>query len=154
MDHETEVYDLPGWQTHLIYEEFYPNHEKDIIRHCESFCKSLFGQSAEYLDHELDNEMAFASGAVLTSKEFVERAISWFEAYDSFTVNRLLFMKPEYDLAQDLGHVHTYIDYDANMEDGTTIHFEGPGIFYMHLMYGYWSICGMDFPGFKEWAGV
>ena len=31
MDHETDMFDMPGWQTHIIYEEFYPNHEKDIL---------------------------------------------------------------------------------------------------------------------------
>jgi len=152
MDHETEVYDMPGWQTHIIYEEFYPNHEKDILRHCDSFSHSLFSQKADALKYELDREMAFASGAVLTSEEFIERAKKWFDSYDHFTLNRLMYMKPEYDLNQDLGHVHTFVDYDAYLEDGSFVHFEGPGIFYMHLEFDYWNICGMDFPGFKEWA--
>jgi len=154
MDHETDVYDMPGWQTHIIYEEFYPNHEKDIFRHCENFCESLFKQKAEALQYELDSELVFSSGAVLIRDEFIEKAKSWFEAYDSFTVNRLLYKKPEYNLEQCMGHVHLFLDYDANLEDGSSSHFEGPGIFYLHYIHDYWMICGMDFPGFKEWAGV
>jgi len=153
VNHEMDFMDMPEMITHFIYEEFHPNHEKDIVRHCESFCHQLFEKRDEYLDMELDHEMVFGNGTVMNKKQFVEKAKLWFDAYESFTVNNIGFMKPEFNLEQQLGHVHTWLDYDAKLENGSSINFSGPGIFYMHLMYGeYWGICGMDFPGFKEWA--
>ena len=155
INHEMDVMDMPDMITHYIYEEFYPNHAKDIVRRCESFCHQLFEKRDEYLDMELDNEMAFANGTVMNKEQFVAKAKLWFDSYESFTVNNIGFMKPEFNLEQQLGHVHTWFDYDAKLEDGSSINFAGPGIFYMHLAYGeYWNICGMDFPGFKEWAFV
>ena len=143
---------MPGMVCHFIYEEFYPNHEKDIIRFCESFCRNLFGKSDEYLDVELDHELVFANGVVMNNKQFVDKAKLWFDAFESFTLSQLRFMKPEFSLEQGMGHVNTWFDYDAKLEDGSSINFSGPGIFYMHFIYGFWYICGMDFPGFKEWA--
>jgi hypothetical protein len=151
MDHEMQVFGLPGMVTHIIYEEFYPNHLKDIIRRCEDFCRMLFEKS-EYLENELDHELVFATGEIMSSKELVEKANDWFDTYPSFTVNKLGFMKPEFTLEQGMGHVHFFIDYDTHTEGGNKLNFTGPGIFYVHYIYGSWFICGMDFPGFKEWA--
>ncbi len=153
INHEIDVMDIPGMVNHFIYEEFHPNHAKDIVQHCDSFCHQLFDKRDEYLDHELDDEMAFPNNVIMSKKQFVEKAKLWFDAYKKFSVNQIGFMKPEFDLEQQLGHVNTWFDYDAILEDDSIINFSGPGIFYMHLVYGeYWCIYGMDFPGFKEWA--
>jgi hypothetical protein len=143
---------VPGMVTHIIYEEYYPNHYKDIIRSVENFCKMLFDRSDEYLSMELDFELVFSSGQTMHKKEFIEKAKRWFASYRSFTINKLGFMKPEFTIEHGMGHVNAYLDYDAMQEDGAIVNFEGPSIFYMHFLGGYWFICGMDFPGFKEWA--
>jgi len=143
---------VPGMVTHLIYEEYYPNHYKDIIRHCESFAERLFDRKEEYLDSELDDGLVFSTGQIMSKEEFVEKAKAWFANHISFTLTDLRFMKPEFSLEQQMGHVHTWLEYDAMGLDGSITNFKGPGIFYMHYLFDYWHICGMDFPGFKEWA--
>jgi hypothetical protein len=155
MDKEIELIDLPGgFATHLIYEEYHPNHEKDIMRSIDKFSHTLFEKKAENMPYELDNELVFSSGEIMTSKEFIEKATAWFDSIGSITVNRMGFMKPEFNLEQQMGHVHFFVDYDVMNLDGTFQNYSGPGIFYVHFMFGGWFVCGMSYPGFSEWSGV
>ncbi len=152
INHEMDVMDIPGMVNHFIYEEFYPNHAKDIFRQCDSFLIQLFDKKDENLDMKLDRGLVFANGTIMDETEFIEKAKRWFDSYECFRVNKLAYMAPVFDLEQEMGHIDAWFDYDCVLQDGSFTNFSGPGIVYVHYIYGSWLICGMDFPGFKEWA--
>jgi len=150
-DHETTFMPMPGMTTHYDYEEFHPNHRKDIQRRAEDFLSEWFKQSIDERCWELADQFILPDRQILTKAEVVAQIKRIFEAYTSFTDEKYKIIDVGFQLDEysGVGHAEGVVKYDAILENGETVRIGGPFKLYMTLETGWWSIFHMIFPGFK-----
>jgi hypothetical protein len=150
-DHESNLPPMAGMTTHFDYEEFHPNHEKDIERRAQDFLAKWFKQSFNEHSWELADNFILPDRKILTKAQVLAQLKNIFEAYIEFTDEKYAFKDVGFQLDGDtgLGHAEGIVIYKAVLENGETIDFKGPFKFYMSLEFGSWSIFHIIFPGFE-----
>jgi len=138
-----------GW--HFIYEEFYPNDKVDIEKNTHEFLKHWFTRDFDEYSSELAYHFITADGNEIDRKVFFEKLNMFFESFtafknDGYNIDEIKFEL--YDKESGMGHAEGKLKYDAIMENGEMIHYEGPYKLYMHREDKYWSIMYFVMPGF------
>ena len=138
-----------GW--HFIYEEFYPNDKVDIEKNTHEFLKHWFTRDFNEYSSELAYHFITADGNEIDRKVFFEKLNMFFESFtafknDGYNIDEIKFEL--YDKESGMGHAEGKLKYDAIMENGEMIHYEGPYKLYMHREDKYWSIMYFVMPGF------
>lgn len=152
-DHEIEkdrVFGIGGG-THFIYEEFYPNNRADIEKNTHEFLLHWFSRKFDEFSSELDHEFIQPGGVVLKRDELLEKIQVFFDAFedfrnDGYNINEIKFEFPGPDLG--VGHAAGMLKYDAVLENGEMIHYEGPYQLYMSCRHKWWSVMYFVMPGF------
>ncbi|MEK6783817.1 MAG: hypothetical protein AABY93_19115 [Bacteroidota bacterium] len=152
-DHETDN-SMPGMTTHFIYEEFHADHDLDIRNRSDDFLRDWFRKEFNEFSSELGHQFILANGQTLTREETLAKIQNLFESYTSFincqvAMNEVKFQWND-ETQTGMGHAEGGVRYDAVLETGETIHFEGPFKLYLSNEDGWWSIFYFIFPGF-EW---
>ncbi len=150
-DHETTFAPMPGMTTHFDYEEFHPNHKKDIERRAEEFLTEWFKRSLNEQSWELASEFILPDRKILSKAEVVAQMKRIFDAYTAFTDEKYKIIESGFQLDENmgLGHAEGVVKYDAILENGESVRIGGPFKLYMTLEGEWWSIFHIVFPGFK-----
>ena len=150
-DHETTFLPMPGMTTHFDYEEFHPNHKKDIERRALEFLSGWFKQSLDEKSWELSAHFVLPDRKILSKSEVAEQLVRIFDAYTAFTNEEYIIKDVSFQLRDEggLGHAEGLVKYNAVLENGEVIHIGGPFKLYMELESGWWSIFHIVFPGFE-----
>jgi hypothetical protein len=141
---------------HFIYEEYHPNHEADIKEACHKFLQHWFSRKFDEYSTELASEFTHPSGVNLTEAEMMHKIQLFFDAFPVFKDDGYNIDETGFELSGDdedqggFGFAEGMLKYDAVMENGEGIHFEGPYKLYMSLSYGIWQIFYFVMPGF-DW---
>ena len=152
-DIKVESNPVAGMDSHFIYEEFHPNHKADIIKRThtflQNFCKRHFN---EYCT-ELSWHCITADGVQLTREDVVSKINIFFEAFEEFTADAYNIDESSFELqkadSRGMGFAEGILKYDAMMDNGEVIHYEGPYKLYMQMEDNWWSIFYFVVPGFK-----
>jgi hypothetical protein len=152
-EHETDDLQLPGMTKNFAYEEFHPNHNADIEECARMFLEHWFKQNFDEHSWEL-NDPFILSDATTISKDIVLKKVNYFfESFSSFSNCQFTDVETGFEWDEEekrgIGHAEGGVKYDAIMENGETIHFEGPFKLYMSKEDYYWSIFYFVFPGFQ-----
>ncbi len=150
-DHETTFAPMPGMTTHFDYEEFHPNHKKDIERRAEEFLSGWFKRSLNEKSWELADQFILPDRKILSKAEVATQMKRIFDAYTDFTDEKYKIIESGFELDgyTGLGHAGGAVKYEAVLENGGSVHIGGPFKLYMTLESGWWSIFHIVFPGFK-----
>ena len=152
-DHETDN-SMPGMTMHFIYEEFHADHDLDIRSRTDDFLRDWFRKEFNEFSSELGYQFILPNGQTLTREEMLTKIQNLFDCYTSFTNCQVAMREVKfqwYDETQTgMGHAEGGVRYDAVLESGETVHFEGPFKLYLSNEDGWWSVCYFVFPGF-EW---
>ena len=150
-DHETTFAPMPGMTTNFDYEEFHPNHKKDIERRAEEFLSGWFKQSLDEKSWELASQFILPDRKILSKAEVAAQVRRIFDAYTSFTGEKYKIIDIGFELEEytGIGHAGGVVKYDAVLENGERVSIGGPFKLYMALEGGWWSIFHIVFPGFK-----
>ena len=152
-DHETDS-SMPGMTKHFIYEEFHPDHELDIQNRSDDFLRDWFRKEFNEFSSELGYQFILANGQTLTREETLTKIQNLFDCYTSFTNCQMALREIKFQWNDEtqtgMGHAEGGVRYDAVLESGETVHFEGPFKLYLSNEGGWWSIFYFVFPGF-EW---
>jgi len=150
-EHETTFMPMPGMTTCFDYEEFHPNHKKDIQNRAEEFIEQWVKQSIDEKCWELGDPFILPDRKLLSKKEVVARIQTIFDAYISFHDEMHKFIDVGFQLDENggIGHAEGVVKYTATLENGETTTIGGPFKLYMTNEYGWWSIFHIVFPGFK-----
>lgn len=151
--HEIEKESMFGGAWHFSYEEFYPNDKAEIERNTHEFLKHWFQRDFNEYSSELAYDFITADGKQLDREAFFVKLNMFFEAFtafknDGYTIDEIKFEL--YDKENGMGHAEGMLKYDAVIENGEIIHYEGPYKLYMQREDKYWSIMYFVMPGF-EW---
>jgi hypothetical protein len=150
-DHETTFMPMPGMTTHFNYEEFHPNHKKDIESRALEFLSEWFKQSFNERSWELADHFILPDRKILSKSEVVIQLKRIFDAYTAFTDEKYIIKDIGFQLEEGtgLGHAEGMVKYNAVLENGEKITIGGPFKLYMTFEGGWWSIFHIIFPGFE-----
>jgi hypothetical protein len=144
---------IPGEMNRgYIYEEFHPNHSYDIVQRTMEFLKDWREQTLTIDSWEMADQFIHEDGRVFSKEEGVQLIKNFFNAFTSFTNWQDGFGKPQFQFMPDglgLGNVDGAVKYDAIMENGEVMHFEGPLKLYLSNTGGWWQIFFFHIPGFN-----
>ena len=149
---ETDDMQLPGWTKNFIYEEFYPNHDLDMRNRVNEFMDSWLEKSFNEYSWELDKTCTLPNGTIISKEELLQKFNLVFSSFNrflnsSFEISEVSFQWNEEE--KGIGHAEGKVSYDAELENGELIKFNGPFKFYMANEYGMWKIYYFIFPGFN-----
>jgi hypothetical protein len=144
---------VAGMTCNFIYEEFHPNHNADIIKRSHSFLLNWFGRKFTEYCTELSWHCITAEGEQLTREDVVGKMNIFFDAFqhfqdDGYNINNVSFELKE-ENEKGMGFAEGMLKYDAVMDNGEIIHYEGPYKLYLQLEDNWWSIFYFVMPGFK-----
>lgn len=148
---------IPGFQNglHFIYEEFHPNNEKEIEKNTVAFMEHWKERSFNEYSRELAYHMIYPPAEQMSREELYKKLFQFFDSFSAFEnfkfiIGQIHFEEQVEDMM--LGHSEGAVFYDALMENGEKIHYEGTFKLYMQRQDMYWSIMYFVMPGF-EWQG-
>ncbi|HSN62144.1 MAG TPA: hypothetical protein VLR49_14490 [Ferruginibacter sp.] len=150
--HEIEVNPVFGMGWNFIYEEFHPNNKVDITKNTHRFFEHWLNRNFDEYSAELDYEMITADGKQMRREELYKKMNHFFESFERFDndgYNIDLIEVKEQEDGTAMGFSEGMYKYDALMENGELIHFEGPYKLYMRRTDNYWGIFYFVMPGFK-----
>ncbi len=150
-DYEVDDLVIKGMMTHFDYEEFHPNHKLDIERRAINFLEEWFSQSLNERSWELASGFVLPNGTVLDKSKVVAQFKNIFNAYTAFTDEEYFIEDIGFKLQEDfgLGHAEGTVKYNAVLENGDVITFEGLFKLYLSFEEDWWSIFHIVFPGFE-----
>jgi hypothetical protein len=148
---ETDDFKIPGMTTNFDYEEFHPNHKKDIQNRAIEFLSEWFKQSFDENSWQLADYFVLPDRRVLSKKDIIAHLKNIFSAYKAFTNEDFFIKEIKFELNENggLGHAEGGAKYDAVLENGETIVIQGGFKLYLSNENGWWSIFHIVFPGFK-----
>ncbi len=150
--HEIENTSIFGGGWHFIYEEFHPNDRADIERNTHEFLQHWFSRDFDEYSSELDYTFITAEGSKLNREELFNKLKPFFEAFtefknDGYNIDEIKFEL--HNASEGIGHAEGMLKYDAVMENGEILHYEGPYKLYMQRQDKWWSIFYFVMPGFN-----
>jgi hypothetical protein len=151
--HEIEMNPVFGSGWNFIYEEFYPNDKADIEKNTHEFLRHWFARNFDEYSSELAYQFITAGGERFDRKVFMEKIKPFFESFEAFRDDAYNIDEIKFELQDNdngLGHAEGMLKYDAVMENGEIIHYEGPYKLYMQREDKWWTIFYFVMPGF-EW---
>lgn len=152
-EHETDDLQLPGMSKNFIYEEFHPNHKMSIEESAKNFVNHWFEKSFDEYSWELKDLFVLNDGIVINKEKVLKKINDVFESFTSFSNCQFIIAETSFQWNEEekkgLGHAEGGVQYDAMMENGETIHFEGTFKLYMSNEDYCWSIFYFVFPGFQ-----
>ncbi|MEO6229792.1 MAG: hypothetical protein ABJB11_03280 [Ferruginibacter sp.] len=150
-----QVEDKPvaGMGSNFIYEEFHPNHKADITKRTHTFLFHWFTREFNEYCTELSWDCISHEGEHLTREDIIAKMKIFFDAFEAFDEDGYNIDAVSFDI-QDaglpaLGFAEGMLKYDAVMDNGEIIHYNGPYKLYMQLEDNWWSIFYFVMPGFK-----
>lgn len=143
---------VPGFRQCFIYEEFHPNYQLDIERAVNVFIQHWFEKRFTEYCMEIDPNPQTPAGETITRAELMGKISRCLDCYTSFS-NRVqgpLQIQFDWNEAEEkgTGRAEGHCSYDARLENGLLIHYEGPFCFHLTGEPGWWSIRSFEFPGF------
>ncbi len=144
---------VEGMTTGFIYEEFHPNHKKEIERNAHQFFREWFTRDFKDNALVLSRDIITAAGLQMERNQLLDKLRLFFDAFknfgdDSYTIDDISFeLQP--GNPGGLGFAEGLLKYDAEIENREMIHFEGPYKLYMQMEQNVWSVFYFVLPGFK-----
>src|SRR3569833_214191 len=147
---ETDDFMIPGMTVNFDYEEFHPNHQKDIIEKSERFISGWFKKAFNENSFELADYFVLPDRRMMSRKDMVAHLHHIFDAFKAFKDDKYRITEAKFQLNDNggLGHAEGVIKYTATLESGEDIEFNGPFKLYMSYDDQYWGIFHIVFPGF------
>ena len=142
---------LPGGAWHFIYEEFHPNDKRDIEKNTHEFLLHWFSRDFNEFCSGLAYEILTADDRRLSRDAVLKKMNLFFDAFETFmndgyNIDEIHFEFP--DPEHGLGHAEGRLKYDAVMENGEVLHYEGTYKLYMQRRDNFWTIFYFVMPGF------
>jgi hypothetical protein len=154
-EQETDDIKVDGMFRHFLYEEFYPDHELDIIERTKEFIHGWFNRSIAANAWFLSNCFIQPDGMVFPKQQLVTKLNKLFAGYRAFEngryhIDEIKFQPNDGGMQQAMGHAEGTIYYEAVLKNGKRKIIEGPMKIYLSCDYGWWNIFFFYLPGFNS----
>jgi hypothetical protein len=135
----------PAFFRHFIYEEFHPNHQRDIEEQVIQFFQHLTEQSIPSSCFYLSDEIVVGD-ILFTREEAINRLMLFVGLFASLEVTKLEFTSTE--ICEDRAKIQFRIGYNGLVSENETIKVDQTG--HLGLIYKdqlIWQIDSLDIPG-------
>jgi hypothetical protein len=136
----------------FIYEEFHINDKAEITKNTVQFMEHWFAREFDEHSYELANPMITAEGKVMPLPDLFKKMSLFFEAFEDFKNHKFMIGEVSFELQGEdngMGHAEGLVKYDAVLDNGEVIHFEGGYKLYMQRQDNWWDIFYFVMPGFN-----
>jgi hypothetical protein len=136
----------------FIYEEFHLNDKAEITKNTVQFMEHWFAREFTEHSYELANPMITAEGKVMPLPDLFKKMSLFFEAFEDFKNHKFMIGEVSFELHGEdggMGHAEGLVKYDAVLDNGEVIHFEGGYKLYMQRQGNWWDIFYFVMPGFN-----
>ena len=148
-EHETTFAPLPGMTTCFDYEEFHPNHKKDLENRAIKFLSAWLEKDLQACGWELAHHAILPDHKILSKAEVLTQIERIFASSTAFTDEKHAIFDIGFDLDAGMGHAEGGLRYTVVLENGEAIPIGGAFKLYFSFEHEYWSIVYMVLPGFK-----
>ncbi len=136
----------------FIYEEFHPNDKVEITENTHEFLNHWFRRAFNDYSTELAREFILADSRILSNAEVTGKMNDFFQTFrefkdDGYNIGNISFELQGND--RGMGFAEGMLKYNAVMDNGEIIHYEGPYKLYMQREDKWWSIFYFVMPGFN-----
>jgi hypothetical protein len=127
-----EVLDMDNpFNTCFIYEEFFPNHEKDLEELIYNVLERIFNYPPDFSD-------------IVTFKNY-KILKSFIESFEKFYLNDLFMI--EYNIEEEKAIVKCLMNFDSYLtHTDEKLNFYGDAVFYFYKNYDLWEMTAMELP--------
>jgi hypothetical protein len=135
----------------FTYEEFHLNDKAEITKNTVEFMEHWFARQFDEHFHEFANPMITAEGKVMPLPDLFKKMSLFFEAFEDFKDHKFMIGEVSFELHGDdggMGHSEGLVKYDAVLDNGEVVHFEGGYKLYMQRQDNWWDIFYFVMPGF------
>ena len=135
----------------FIYEEFHLNDKAEITKNTVQFMEQWFAREFTEHSYELANPMITADEKVIPLPDVFKKMSLFFEAFEDFKNHKFMIGEVSFELHGEdggMGHAEGLVKYDAVLDNGEIIHFEGGYKLYMQRQGSWWDIFYFVMPGF------
>jgi hypothetical protein len=135
----------------FIYEEFHLNDKAEITKNTVKFMEHWFAREFDEHSYELANPMITAEGKVMPLSDLFKKMSLFFEAFEDFKNHKFMIGEVSFELQSEgngMGHAEGLVKYDAVLDNGEVVHFEGGYKLYMQRQGNWWDIFYFVMPGF------
>ena len=151
-NHEVSKTAVGGMTDNFMYEEFHPNHKVDIEKRAHEFLLGWFRRITDDISDVMSHECILPGGKIMGREEMIGKIKIFFDAFtdfanDGYNINDISFELQNEGL-QGMGFAEGMLKYDAIMDNGEQIHYEGGYKLYMQLEENWWSVFHFIMPGF------
>ena len=118
----------------FIYEEFHLNDKAEITKNTVKFMEHWFAHEFDEHSYELANPMITAEGKVVPLPDLFKKMSLFFEAFEDFKNHKFMIGEVSFELHGEdsgMGHAEGLVKYDAVLDNGEVVHFEGGYKLYM-----------------------
>lgn len=142
-EHEMDLIEVPGLESHFTYEEFHPNLGEDAKTQSADFLRSVFDKKFEYMHLELWSEIS-SGEQHRSAEEFAKHLQAIIAPLDIrlLTVDTALA-----SLDTESAEVHCQLHYELTVKDQVLKH-TAPARIGFHHAYGYTYINRVELAGF------
>jgi hypothetical protein len=136
----------------FIYEEFHVNDKAEITKNTVQFMEHWFAREFDEHSYELANPMITAEGKVIPLPDLFKKMSLFFEAFEDFKNHKFMIGEVSFELHGEeggMGHAEGLVKYDAVLDNGEIVNFEGGYKLYMQRQGNWWDIFYFVMPGFN-----
>jgi hypothetical protein len=148
-DHESTFVPMPGMTTYFDYEEFHPNHKKEIERRAIKFLSAWFEKDIEACGYELTHHAILPDRTQMSKADVLARIAHIFDFSTGFTEEKYEIFDIGFNLEAGMGHAEGGLKYEVLLKTGEKVPVGGAFKLYFSLERDYWEIVYMVLPGFK-----
>ena len=144
---------FPGYIHNFIYEEFHPNHAREIANTAQAFLNHWFEKGFDEYSIELASQLVTAEGRIFSREEVIAKLCNCISCYHSFSNIKFKGSDSSFEWyekeTKGIGHAEGMFSYDAEIDNNELIHIEDAFKLYMINEDGSWRIFYFVFPGFS-----
>lgn len=150
-DEECSMF-IPGMTTHITYEDYCPNHEKDIEQNTKDFMKHWEEKNFSEYSAEMDHTIVTLKREQISLKDFVKRMSAYFDAFTEFKKFKFMIGRIQVDPQEDgmvMGFSEGAVKFETTLENGEPMAVEGGYKLYMIYTGISWGIISFVMPEFE-----
>ncbi len=145
-DHETDFIPMEGMTTNFIYEEFHPDHKKEIEDITNNFFNDFFERKLDTDTYYISDEIIEPDGNIISKEQLIKNIHTAYEVFFQFENTGFILDNVEYELKEiqnahsGMGFSEGEVNYDIILKGGETRKIRGPFKIYFIRQWETWSI--------------
>lgn len=146
-EHETDFIPVKGMTTNFIYEEFHPDHKKEITEITDEFFNDFFERKLSVDTHYINDEIILPDTKVITKEQLINRFDAMYEVAAEFEDTSFQIDNIEFEIREEtgdgpsgMGFSEGEVQYDIIFKDGEHKKIHGPFKIYFGRQWECWTI--------------